>query len=526
MRKLPASLAPLETRIFFWVWIAALASNVGTWMQNVGAAWLMTSLSASPLMVALVQTATTLPVFLFGVPAGAVADLMDRRRLLLLTQGLMLAAALALSLMTIAGWIGPWSLLWLTFALGVGSTMNSPAWQATVPQLVARSQLAPAIALNSMQFNIARAIGPALGGLVIAFWGAGSAFMLNAISFVGVMVVLWAWKNTQQPESEARRESVVSAMWAGWRYVRNSPELHAVLVRSGVFVICASALWAMLPVVASQEIKSSSSGYGVLLGCLGAGSVLVAAFFARLRSIIKPDQMVFSGMLLYAAATCGLGYFTQFGLLCLAMIAGGAAWMLVMSTFNVSAQIALPTWVRARALSFYILIFQGGLAVGSWVFGEVAVRTSTKMSLYISAAGIVAGLVLALRFRLDDIQEVDLTPSMHWPEPAVLSPLEPDQGPVLVLVEYRIDTAHEREFLDAINRLGVTRRRDGALRWGVFADTARPGRYLESFLVESWAEHLRQHERATMADLELSQRVRTFHIGDDPPEVTHLIARE
>jgi MFS family permease len=525
MRKLSPALEPLETPIFRWVWMAALASNVGTWMQNVGAAWLMTKLSASPMMVALVQTATTLPVFLLGVPAGAIADLMDRRKLLLITQGLMLAAAMILSGMTFAGWTGPWSLLWLTFALGLGTTLNSPAWQATVPQLVPRSQLAPAIALNSMQFNIARAIGPALGGLVIALWGTGTAFLLNAVSFLAVIFVLWVWKNDQQPEGETRGESVVSAMWAGFRYVRHSPELHAVLVRCGVFVFCASALWAMLPVVASQ-IHSTSSGYGVLLGCLGVGSVIVAGFFARLRSLVRPDRLVFLGTLLYVAATAGLGYFHNFGMLSLAMLGGGMAWMAVMSTFNVSAQIALPAWVRARALGFYILIFQGGLAAGSWIFGLMAVRWTTPISLYVSAAGMIAGLMLAWRYRLDEVHEMDLTPSMHWAEPVVMSSLAPQDGPVLVQVEYFVEPAREREFVKTIQRLGMTRRRDGAVRWGIFADTGRPGRYVESFLVESWAEHMRQHGRATMADREIQEEVNTFHLRQEPPEVTHYIARE
>jgi MFS family permease/quinol monooxygenase YgiN len=497
-------------------------SNLGTWMQNVGAAWMMTTLSASPLLIALVQTATTLPVFLLGVPAGALADLVDRRKLLLWTQTWMLAAALVLGIMTIMGYTGPWLLLGLTFALGLGSTMNGPAWQATVPQLVPREQLAAAVALNSVQFNIARAIGPAIGGLVVAIWNPGVAFIFNAASFLSVILVLFFWKNTQQENGE-HTEGVIAAIWAGGRFVRHSPVLRSVLVRTAVFVICASAVWALLPVVAKQEIGSGSGGYGILLGCLGAGAVLAAISFAHLRAIVSPDRVLVAGTLVYAAATLALGYFDRFALLCIAMVAGGVAWMLVMSTFNVTAQLALPGWVRARALSFYIFTFQAGLALGSWMWGEVALRTGTRFALLISAFGLVVGIAAVFRYRLIEAAAEDLTPSMHWPEPAVQTPLDPAKGPVLVEIEYRVDPERSAEFLRVIHQLGVTRKRDGAVRWGVFEDTEQPGRYEETFVVESWAEHMRQHERGTMVDRELQKLANSFHLGPEPPRVRHLI---
>ncbi len=521
--RLPAALLPLATPIFRWIWIAAAASNVGTWMQNVAAAWMMTSLSASPLLVALVQTATTLPVFLLAGPAGAIADIVDRRKLLLVTQGWMLAAATTLGALTLAGHTGPVTLLLLTFALGLGSTMNGPAWQATVPQLVPREQLASAIALNSVQFNIARAIGPALGGLIITLWNPGVAFVLNAVSFLGVMFVLWSWKGEPQHNTD-RGESVVSAMWAGLRYVRHSPELHSVLARTGVFVLGASALWALIPVVARHELGSTPSGYGILLGCLGIGSVVGAGFFSRLRGAYNPDVIVLVFTLLFAAATFGLGYLNRFSLLAVAMVLGGVAWMSVMSTFNVSTQIALPAWVRARALSIYILVFQGALAIGSWMWGEIAARSGTRTALFISTGVLVAGLSTAWRFRLREVKERDLTPSMHWPEPAVMSGLNPGQGPVLIQVEYWVDRARVPEFLHALHELERIRRRDGALRWAVFEDPAQPGKYLETFVVESWAEHMRQHERMTVSDREVQDRVDAFHKGAQPPVATHLIA--
>ncbi len=522
-RRLPSALLPLATPIFRSIWIAAMASNVGTWMQNVGAAWMMATLSASPLLVALVQTATTLPIFLLAGPAGAIADIVDRRKLLLITQGWMLFAAAVLGVLTVAGKAGPVTLLLLTFALGLGGAMNAPAWQATVPQLVPREQLASAIALNSVQFNIARAIGPALGGFVISVWNPGVAFVLNAASFLGVMFVLWAWKGEAKKDHDVG-ESVVSAMWAGFRYVRHSPELHSVLARTGVFVIAASALWALLPVIAKQELASSSSGYGILLGCLGVGSVIGAGFFSRLRGTYNADAIVVVFTVLFSAATAALGYVNRFGLLALAMFAGGVAWMCVMSTFNVSAQIALPAWVRARALSVYILVFQGAQAVGSWMWGEIALRAGTRVALYSSATALLAGVVISARFRLREVKERDLTPAMHWPEPAGMTGLDPEQGPVLIQVEYEVDQERAPQFLDAVKQLERIRRRDGALRWAVFVDPAHPRRYVETFVVESWAEHMRQHERMTVADRELQDQVNAFHTGEHPPLATHLLS--
>ena len=396
-----------------------MASNIGTWMQTVGAAWLMATLSTSPLMIALVQTASSLPVFLLAAPAGAIADMVDRRKLLIATQTWMLIAAALLGALTLAGVTGPYTLLLLTFALGLGSAMNAPAWQATVPQLVPREQLPSAVALNSVQFNIARAIGPAVGGLVISLWNTGIAFVFNALSFLGVVVVLWCWSG----ERNAKRstEGVLPAMRAGWQYVRSTASFRAVLIRSGVFVFGASALWAMLPVVAKHELSGSSRGYGLLLGCLGAGSVIGALFFARLRGTIQPDALVGAGTVLFAGATAGLGYLERFGLLCGAMLAGGVAWMCVMSTFNVAAQMSLPGWVRARALSYYILVFQGTMAVGGWVWGQTAAQTGTRQALFVAAAALLVGIVSSPWLPMHEIQEPELTAEMHWPEPAITS---------------------------------------------------------------------------------------------------------
>jgi MFS family permease len=388
---------PLRHRLFRAMWIASVVSNVGTWMHAVAASWLMTMLATSPLLVALVQTATTLPVFLITLPAGAVADLVDRRRWLLFTQTWMLVVAAAIGALTLTGAIGPWSLLLLTFALGAGSSMNGPAWSATIPELVPREELAAAVALNSVGFNIARAVGPALGGAIMAASNAGVVFILNAISFLAVIIVLWVWRGSSRT---AQRTHIVEAMREGLRYVRSTKVYHAVLVRAGLFSFAASALWALLPVVASTQLGTTETGYGILLGCLGAGSVIGAGLLAPLRARYSADQLVAAGGLAFAVATVGLALLHSFTLVAIAMLVGGVAWMTVMTSFNVCAQTAPPVTMRARALAVYILVFQGGLAVGSAGWGAIAGRWNVRGSLILSAIAIAVGLITGSRLRL------------------------------------------------------------------------------------------------------------------------------
>lgn len=510
-------------KVFRWLWIANVASNIGTWMQNVGAAWLMITLAPTPLMVSLVQTATNLPVFLFGIPAGALADVMDRRRLLIFTQTWMLVAAGVLGWMCLAGTIGPWGLLWWTFALGAGAALNAPAWQAIVPELVPREELAGAIAMNSVGFNVARAAGPALGGLVVGLTNPGIAFMLNAVSFVGVVIVLYWWKR-RPVEGAETSDSVVSAILAGFRYVRYAPPLQTVLFRSGVFVFAASCLWSILPLVARDELHSESTGYGLLLACLGMGSVCAAFLLARLRHRVGLNLLVAAGVCLFAVTSFALALLSQFAAVCLFLFAGGMAWMTVMSNFNTATQSALPEWVRARGMALYIFVFQGAMAIGSVVWGEVAERFGLRVSLAASGVALVAGLAITLRWALPGSGSIDTRPSLHWPEPNVVVEPKPDDGPVLVTVEYVVDDDDAHAFRAAMAGLERIRRRDGAVSWGLFEDASTPGRYIESFLVDSWAEHVRQHARATMADLAVEEQVRAFHRGEGAPRVNHWIS--
>ncbi len=519
---------PLIHTWFRWLWIASIASNIGTWMQNVGAAWLMTTLGPTALQVALVQTATNLPVFLLGVPAGAFADIIDRRKLLLVTQGWMLAAAAILGMFTVAHQTGPWMLLLLTFALGLGSTMNGPAWQAILPELVPRGDLPQAIALNSVGFNLARAAGPALGGLVVGLFSPGIAFMLNAVSFVGVMIVLYMWPRTPEPGaapvSKLAPESVGSAMIAGIRYVRFAPGLHPVLIRSGTFIISASALWSILPLVAKVELHSESTGYGVLLGCLGIGSIAAAMLLTRIRHRAETDVLVTGGIALFGLTNIAMAYLERFSLVAVALLFAGMAWMTVNSNLNTVAQQALPAWVRARGLGVYLLVFQGAMALGSVMWGEVASRLGLRTTLFTAGVALLAGAGATARLRFQPAREADIRPSTNWPEPQHAIAPDPKHGPVLVSVEYRIRAEDAVAFARAMKPVERIRRRDGAIQWGLFEDAADPGRYIESFLVENWAEHLRQHERATVADRALQQAAWQFHQSTEPPRVTHWIA--
>jgi MFS family permease len=515
--------SPFAYSVFRALWLATLVSNIGTFMQSVGAAWLMTSLSTSAVMVALVQAASIFPLFLLSLPAGALADIIDRRRLLLATQAWMMVAASLLAALTLMGRISPWTLLTFTFLLGLGAAMNAPAWQAIVPELVPRSELTKAISMNSAGFNLSRAVGPALGGAIVAAAGAGFTFVLNAVSFLGVMIVLYQWR---RPAVDAAlpAERMVAAIKTGLRYVRHSPGLKAVLWRTGVFIVFTSSLWALLPLVVRYEMGGSSADYGILLGCFGAGAVAGAAFMPRLQRLL-PVEVLLQAMSAIAAAMIAVtALVPHLAALVAAMVFSGASWLVMLSLFNVAIQIAVPGWVRARVLAVYMLVFAGGLSAGSAAWGAVATRQGLKAALLYSAGGLlILGLLVAVRYRVTLDEESDLTPSLHWPEPHLILEPRPEHGPVLVTLEYLIDTRRAREFARAMRALSVIRRRDGAIRWGLFQDTAEPARFLETFIVETWIEHRRQHERMTVADRAVEEQAFSFHTGGDRPRVQHLI---
>jgi MFS family permease len=521
--KLGEAWGPLAQPVFRSLWLASVASNIGTWMHNVGAAWLMTSLTQSPLLIALLTTMGSLPIFLVGLPAGALADVLDRRRIVLLAQVWMLAVATVLGVLAFTGFISPWMLLGLTFLLSLGGALSLPAWQALIPELVGKEQLASAVALNGAGFNLARAVGPALGGGIVAAVGAGAVFALNALSFLAIIWVIWRW---QRPTSETQAipEPVLSAIQAGGRYARYAPELRAVLVRTAASIIGGSALWALLPVIASQELQLSAFGYGVLLGSVGIGAVCGVPLLAWLRAKYSLDVIVTIMTIVQAVTTLALGYVDQVWLLNAAMILTGAAWLVLTSCLNVAAQTIVPGWVHARALGVFQLVFQGCFAAGAAGWGALAGNVGNAQALLYAALALAAGMSTTLRWHLRTGEDLDLSPSNHMPLPETVVEPALEEGPVLVQIEYRIREGQGDNFVQALEEVRLIRLRDGAFRWDVFRDPAKPSRYVEAFEVASWAEHLRQHERATVVDQEIEARALAYQEAGTEPIVTHLVS--
>lgn len=513
---------PLSFPVFRALWIATIVSNVGTWMHDVGAGWLMTSLSPSPLLVALVQAATTLPMFLLALPAGALADIVDRRKMLLTAQTLGVAAAVVLSLLTWQGLVTAEVLLACTFVLGIAAALSAPVFQAIVPELVDKQTLPDAIALNSLGVNIARAIGPALGGVIVAVAGTPAVFALNAISVLGVLAVLFTWKRPQTAHT-LPPEHFFGAIKAGYRYTRHSPAMRLVLVRSIGFFLFGSALWAMLPLVARRGLGLDAAGYGALLGCMGAGAVVGALVLKRVRKKIAANTISVGATLLFALSTLALALANNVWIAGVVMFTAGLAWIGMLTSLNVAAQMASPGWVKARALAVYLLVFQGAMTGGSILWGSLAASTSVAMALVVAAVGQAIALILALRWRLPQDSTTDLAPSNHWAAPVVSVQPADDRGPVLIEIEYRVDPTRQAEFVKTLRAFHPVRQRDGAIRWDVWEDVAEPGKVIEAFIVESWVEHQRQHARATRTDQVNQDVLRAFHLGDEPPIVRHFL---
>lgn len=513
-------LRPLRVPIFRNLLIADVVSDIGTFMQNVGAAWLMISLGAGPIYVALTQTASSLPYFLLSLPAGSAGDIVDRRKLVLFTESWMVGATLLLVVLTLAGFMSPWLLLVLTFAISAGDAFETPTWRAILPELVAKNDLEAASALNGIEFNLARAVGPALAGLLIAAAGVAAAFVVNLVSFFGVIVVVARWKRPTRKRSVAP-ETFTGATVAAIRYVRHSPAILRVIVRTGVVMFFASALFALLPSVA-RSVNPSAIGYGLLLGCFGAGAVAGALVLQPARARWSTEAVVSTGVVILGAASAAIGGLHRLSTLAPIMLVGGAAWITFISLISALVQNLTPDWVRARVLAVFILIYQGSFALGSAAWGAVAQRAGVRTALVYAGIGTAATAALALVARLPDSTS-DLSPWNHWRMPVVVKEVGPDlqRGPVLVTVEYTVAQGKAAKFVDAIHEYSRVRRRNGAYRWGVYRDTEVAERFVEIFLVHSWAEHLRQHERQTSADHTLEQKLSDYVTRE--PQVRHLV---
>ncbi len=509
---------PLHLPMFRNLLVADLVSDMGTFMQGVGAAWLMVSQGAGPLLVALTQTASAFPFFLLALPAGALGDIFDRRKLILTTEVWMFSAAVVLAILTALHLITPWALLLLTLALSIGDALEAPTWRAVLPELVPQQGLMPAIALNGIEFNLARALGPALGGFLIVAAGIGTVFWLNAASYLGVLWVIARWKRPPNQPGPLR-ETVSGAIRAAVRYTRNAPDILTVLGRIGCVMFFASAFWALLPTVA-HELRRSATLYGLLLAVFGAGAVLGAMALQRTRSLFSSDALLGLGTTVFAGALWGVAAFKSVALLSVAILFGGAAWTAIMSLMTTVMQNLAPDWVRARAMAVFMLVYMGTWTAGSAFWGYVAGRQGTHISLISAAIGTAVCPILVLISRLPNTP-VDLGAWDHWGKPMLVGDVDPSQGPVLVTVEYEVEPRKSDEFLEALHKFARVRRRDGASRWGVYRDTEHPAHYIETFIVESWAEHLRQHERLTRGDRELEENVRRFE--SKPIKVRHFI---
>jgi MFS family permease len=518
----PGAWSPLKIGLFRAMWLAILGSNVGTWINDVAAAWVMAERTGSPLMVALVQSATTVPVVLLALVAGTLADIVDRRRYLLFTQGWMLLVAATLATLTGLSMLTPGLLVALTFAMGCGAAMAMPAQAAIVSELVPRPMLASAVALNSIGINIARSLGPAIGGLIVAQLGPSWAFGLNALSFAAMLIVLTRW-TPDATASTLPPEGFGAGLRAGLRYALRAGRLQAVLVKSAGFFFFASAVTALLPLVVRGEMHGGAGLYGILLGCIGIGAVTGALVLPTLRARMDRDLLVLLATLACALSLFGLAWLRHMALLPVAMLVNGFAWITVLSSLQIAAQTAVPPWVRARALSLYIMVFSLGMAAGGLSWGSIAQRTSIPLALTIASVGAVIAGLLVWRVRIAGSEELDLRPAGYWPAPELAVPVAHDRGPVLVTVEYRIADADRATFHALMGELGRARRRDGAVLWGVAEDVATPGIHLEYFVTSSWVEHLRQHERVTAEDRDHQQKVRALHRGEHAPIVRHFV---
>lgn len=513
----------LQHPVFRMLWLASLASNIGTWMHEVGASWLMISLTDKPIWVALVQAMTTASISLFALPAGALADIIDRRRYLIVLQSTMLISALLLAVVTFSGKMTPELLLFLTFCLGAGAALSMPTWQALIPEMVPSKDLYSAILLFGVSMNTSRAIGPAMAGFIIAGLGPGAVFALNAASFFGIIFALKRW-HREPIESTLPAERFFSAMRAGMRYVRGTPNLLNVMQKASAFFIFASASWALIPVVARTTLKAGPTGYGLLLASLGLGAVISAFILPRLRQLINTDHLVLLGGIAFSFTNLILAFSGDFYLSCFAMLLGGFAWIAVISTLHTIAQQSVSSWVRARALSIYLMIIFTGMAAGSILWGWIATQYSTSFALFISGIGLLIGQLVTYHVRLEGIRLPDHTPSKDSPAPTGEVIPSHEQGPIMITVEYTVDRENQDAFIEMVQKLRRIRLREGAYFWSLFQDIADHKKFVECFMVESWLEHLRYHERVSISDRRIQAKVNAFQNDRKKTKVTHLVA--
>ena len=519
----PAALAPLKDPVFRGLWLAWLAANMTMWMNDVAAAWLMTSLTTSPVMVALVQTASTLPVFLLGLPSGALADIVDRRRYFAATQLWVSVNALVLAGLSLSGQLTANMLLLLTFSNGIGLAMRWPVFAAIVPQVVTRADMPAALALNGIAMNLSRVIGPVLAGALLAAFSPAVVFVLNTVLAGVAFVLILRWKST--PRSSALPgERFVGAMRVGLNFTMQSPRLKVILLRIFLFFLQSTALVALLPLVARSLHGGGAGTFTVMMSCVGAGAIVAALYFPKLRQRFNRDQFVSGGTLIHAVLSCLIVGVPEIWVALPAMVVIGMAWISVANSLTISAQVAMPDWVRARGMSIYQMALMGGAAAGSLLWGQVASWVGVREAVFAAAAFGMIVLLLTRKLTVEGGADIDFTPALPRSAPSPSDTVAADEGPVMVTLEYEIDPSRAAAFADVMQRTRRARLRQGALSWGLFRDVAVPGRYIEYFVDENWLEHQRRLERFTAFDADLREQRLAFHIGAEPPLLNRYVA--
>jgi MFS family permease len=515
--------SPMSIPTFRAVWLGGMISNLGAHIQAVGASWLMVSIGGSATLVALVQSSTALPFVLLSLWAGAMADNLDRRRLMLAAQGFMLVVSTLLAIVTWMGVITPWLLLALTFLIGCGTALNAPASQTSVADIVPRSSLASAVSLKAMSFNVARCIGPGIGGAITTILGVAAAFAANALSYVGLILVLARWR-MKPPEPKTTPESVWGAMAAGLRYVAMSPKIRVVLLRGAVFGVAASATPALMPLVSRDLLAGAAMAYGALLGAFGFGAVITASLSAALRRLFSSETLTRLAACALAIGAAGAALSPWLALSMAALALAGSGWMLALATFNVTVQLASPRWVAARALALYQTALLGGMAGGSFLFGTIGEHWGVQAALLWAAGAQLLGIVLGLRFPLPRVDHLNLEQREGWVAPDL--DVRPRSGPIMIAIEYRIAHEDTASFLGAMNERRRIHRRDGARDWTLARDLADRSRWVESYRFPTWQDYIRHNHRRTLDDSQSWDQVRGLHIGSEPPFVRRWLERQ
>ena len=517
-------LAPLNYRVFRTIWIASLASNLGGLIQSVGAAWLMTSLTSSAGLVALVAASTTLPVMIFSLASGAIADNFDRRRVIIVAQIFMLLVSVALTVCAWYGWITPWMLLGFTFLLGCGTALNNPSWQASVGDMVPRDVLSAAVTLNSVNFNITRSVGPAIGGAIVVAFGAAVAFAINTISYLALIFVIARWR-PNLPKTTLPRETMGRAIFAGLRYVAMSPHIETVLFRACIFGATAIVVLSLLPLVARDLLQGDALTFGILLGCFGVGAIAGAFMTGPVRDRISTEWIVRLGFLGFAISALACAYGSSLWQTGPALMIGGVSWVSTLSLFNVTVQLSSPRWVVGRAMALYQTATFGGMALGAWIWGGMAENYGVSFAFQAAALALLVGAAIGFLFPVPAMKTLNLDPLNQWEQPNLALDLRPSSGPIFIVVEWEIKEEDLPAFMLAMDARRRMKLRDGAGQWELMRDLENPLVWHETYHAPTWVDYIRLNHRTTHDDAVIRDKLHSLHSGDGPPKVHRMIVR-